>query len=534
MHLLHEAHAPALHVSQMHARLTADICLLLHALYQKDPVGLPLLPCPLFSRACCRQVTLVSFLAGMHNLVGRNPAVFLSAVAHTCIIEGLRTDADPVIRLKTAQEQEDKAAGAGGRGGSGGGASDGGAEGGSKAGSEAGGTTAAEGAKPTPGDKKTGAASSAAAPTPGKTPGKGSGHKSSKKLVPASFAEVTDVLLGQILSYTGPAAESKQAAGSQQPTDMETEGSGPAPAPAAPAASAGAAAGAAGTPAAPEGSGETAALPIDLLMQKCEPLRREETQQLMALRMLADFCLLYTNTVGLMLKRDLEVGPYDAQLPQHHHHHAAGSSGAAAGAATTPAPARRSSRLGAATPGAGGGSSGGAAAADASCVAGGIIKRLMHVHLVCQLGSTRGMAGMAPGGGMGTLSSAASQLLQAICIRSSEGRKRVVSELVAVLNVGKAGSSSPPQTAAAATPARTPAGSKGKRSSSTGGAQAAGSGEGRSSSPPAVPVADALQTELALQPGPAPGEGPAAAHLGCYLQKPGCPPPAKVRQHHAH
>jgi hypothetical protein len=162
----------------------------------------------------------------------------------------------------------------------------------------------------------------------------------------------------------------------------------------------------------------------------------------------------------------------------------------------------------------------------------------MHVHLVCQLSSTRGMPGMASGGAMGTLSSAASQLLQAICIRSSEGRKRVVNELVAVLNVGKVGTSSPPQPAAAATgPARTPASSsKSKRgagsSSSGGGASAAGPGEGRSSSPPAVPVADALQTELALQPGPAPSDGPAAARLACYLQKPGCPPPAKVSQRH--
>ena len=93
---------------------------------------------------------------------------------------------------------------------------------------------------------------------------------------------------------------------------------------------------------------------------------------------------------------------------------------------------------------------------------------------------------------------------QAICVRSVEGRKRVVNEVVATLMLG-------------ASPAPSSAGGSKESAPSA-----------SSSSPAGVPSSSvefsAEERALAL----APVEGTAAASGGAFLARPGCPHPAKV------
>jgi hypothetical protein len=165
-------------------------------------------------------------------------------------------------------------------------------------------------------------------------------------------------------------------------------------------------------------------LPVDLLLRKLNPAAREVGIQALVLRLLGDYCLLYNNTVGLLLKRDNEAG----QAEQRHHqgHHStpgpvqAPHSAAAAADGRTPS-RRLSSRHKEHS------SSGGAGQHPAeSHKAGVVLKHIMQVQLVDELPPW--------GGNTNTVRANASALLQAVCIRSAEGRRRILHELVATLN----------------------------------------------------------------------------------------------------
>jgi hypothetical protein len=165
-----------------------------------------------------------------------------------------------------------------------------------------------------------------------------------------------------------------------------------------------------------------------LLLRKLNPVVREVGIQALVLRLLGDYCLLYNNTVGLLLKRDNEAGPADQRVSHLHPHHggtpaplpASHSSGASAGAEAR-TPARRSSSRHKEYS-----SSGGQQHSAEFHRAGVVLKHIMHVQLVDKL--------PAWGPSTNSVSANASALLQAVCIRSAEGRRRILNELVATLN----------------------------------------------------------------------------------------------------
>jgi hypothetical protein len=254
-----------------------------------------------------------------------------------------------------------------------------------------------------------------------------SAAKPHKKLVPGNFVEVIDALLDVVMSYNGAPVREQQQQSAAEPLAMDLDqqsprqlGQQPQPATGPPAAAAAAQPAAAGI-----GAGtDTAPLPVDLLLRKLNPAAREVGIQALVLRLLGDYCLLYNNTVGLLLKRDSDAG----QAEQRHHlgHHStpgpaqAPHSSAAAGDSRTPS-RRLSSRHKEHS------SSGGAGQHPAeSHKAGVVLKHIMQVQLVDELPPW--------GGNTNTVRANASALLQAVCIRSAEGRRRILHELVATLN----------------------------------------------------------------------------------------------------
>lgn len=95
----------------------------------------------------------------------------------------------------------------------------------------------------------------------------------------------------------------------------------------------------------------------------------------MALRILSDFCLMYSSTVGVLLKRDSEIAQKDGVMGSSNNVH--------------------------------------------------LLKWVLHAHLTCVSESTP----LRPG-----VSEEASRFLQAVCIRSTEGRRRIISEVVTTIN----------------------------------------------------------------------------------------------------
>jgi hypothetical protein len=257
--------------------------------------------------------------------------------------------------------------------------------------------------------------------------------------------EVIDALLDVVLGYQGAPKQQKQQGDAAGSTAMELDTTA-----AAAIADAGAAAPAAAeqqqpppasstapsaAPAAAASGQDVAPLPADLLLRKLSPLSREVGIQAMVLRLLADYCLLFNNSVGLLLKRDSECGPADVRVSGHHHHHHAAQQAPGHDGRT---PARRSSTRAHS-------SSGGAAGRHSLCgqqqqpdphKAGVVLKHIMRVQLVEAPPSG---SGAGPG-----VAGNASSLLQAVCIRSGEGRRRIINELVATLTNSSSGTSSRP------------------------------------------------------------------------------------------
>jgi hypothetical protein len=408
----------------------------------------------------------------MTSLVNREPAVFLQAVARTCTLESGR--GETMVRLKTPKEQQQQPqqpqqqqGGAASRDATAAAAA------GEQAPAEpsaAGSSSAAAAAAQTPAVavRPAGAADSAAAggnvtPRAGDARDSSAGGaaavgvksaaKASRKLVPGSFVEVIDALLDVVLSYQGVPTQQQQqqqrdAAGS---TAMELDtAAGAGTAAAAPAADQQQPSGAAATPAAAAAPAPAAAaaaasgqdvapLPADLLLRKLSPLSREVGIQAMVLRLLADYCLLFSNSVGLLLKRDSECGPADVRVSGHHHHHAAAQQTPGAEGRT---PARRSTSRSHSSSGSASGrhSLGGQQQQQQQQQQdphkpGVVLRHIMRVQLVEQ--PPAGSAAAGPG-----VAANASSLLQAVCIRSGEGRRRIINELVATLTNSSSGTSS--------------------------------------------------------------------------------------------
>ena len=108
-------------------------------------------------------------------------------------------------------------------------------------------------------------------------------------------------------------------------------------------------------------------------------LHRDVILQIMVLNMLSEFCLMYSSTVGVLLKRDAELAQKDA-----------------------PAVTEMHSSL---------------------------LKRVLHEHLSWNITSQGSAQGVKL-----SLAEEASRFLQAVCIRSSEGRRRILTEIVGILN----------------------------------------------------------------------------------------------------
>lgn len=400
----------------------------------------------------CRYTTTTAFLQMMSALVQREPAVFLQAVARTCALDANR--GETMIRLKTARELQqqpsylqtvtsggrESAAGASSAGGTAAGSA-GRAAAGSSAGGDAGSGPAAP---PASGGPAAGEPAGQATPKPSDQRDSAAGDKvpksaakPHKKLVPSNFVEVVDALLDVVMAYNGAPRlqQQQQQPDAGGPAAMELDQRSPrqgsqqqdaGAATAASTAESRAAAERAPPAAAAAGAGETAPLPADLLLRRLNPLAREVGIQAMVLRLLGDYCLLYNNTVGLLLKRDSEAGPA-ADLRGQHPHTQHSTPGPHQASQHTPGPAGTESRTArrSSTRHKENSSSGGQQPSE-SHKAGVVLKHIMTVQLVDQLPP------WVPS--TSNVSANASSLLQAVCIRSAEGRRRILHELVATLN----------------------------------------------------------------------------------------------------
>jgi hypothetical protein len=160
------------------------------------------------------------------------------------------------------------------------------------------------------------------------------------------------------------------------------------------------------------------------------PAQYEVARQSFALRLLADFALLYPPCAGLLLKKDAEL-----------------AAGAGAKAAATPAAgAGASRRAGAASSppqqpparGAGGARGGG--------LFRGVMERQLAAPPACAPAPAAGLP-------LSDTSQAASYFLLSVCVRSAEARRRVLSELAGALGSGGGGGIGAAPAPAAAWPA---------------------------------------------------------------------------------
>ncbi len=316
------------------------------------------------------RVPLSSFLGAMSRLLNRDPYVFMDVLARTCTVSSTSPAAPPHISLRKptdppppAQGQHGAAAAATGgagtqrpAGGSRRGSRDGGASGMDLTPAPSGSTAAAAAQLAEAAGAAAAVADAPAAPgtTVPKTPAPPGTRHVTRKSVPASFVDVIDSLVDVIMSYKGSSRTAQQDAASgaapagnsasAQPESMELDAAGgSAQGAAASTTAAAVAGGAAGAPASAAGaaaagtapgSGAAAAPTQQQLKQQQEvesTLQQllhnsPEVMQRLSLRFLTEFSLLFSATVGLLLKRDeqLAIG-------------ALGSSAAAAAAAAADA-----------------------------------------------------------------------------------------------------------------------------------------------------------------------------------------------------
>ncbi|GIL92299.1 hypothetical protein Vretimale_18444 [Volvox reticuliferus] len=436
-------------------------------------------------------VSMSSFLSSMSRLLNRDPYVFLEVMSRCCSLD----PHSPLIRLKKPEQQQPQTAGQ---------ASGQAAGEPARSTSEGGGNgAAAMDATPAPAPMLAGTAAAGATPIAGlvgpdgaKTPGLAvqpimplTVAKVTRKSVPASFVDVIDALVDVIMSYKGPppAAAEPVVKPASSPQAMEVDNAPmpvegvvteagavqqvPAIVDATPTLSAAA-------------QQQVAELQLQVLLRKSS----ETVMQRLALRFLTEFSLLFSPTLGLLLKRDEQLagvaaaaaaaeaaspssGPtVDAGKGQHGPPHAAikgerkddkernvhaqRDKDSKEREDKTPHTARRAAAAATGTGGKGaletvrkqqqqpnsqGHAHGqpvasGLDAATGQHRAGALLRHLIHVQLVCGDQSpgcsVTGAAGMS-------LTEKVNELLQAICVRSVEGRRRIISEVVATLAVAQ-------------------------------------------------------------------------------------------------
>ncbi|KAK9830284.1 hypothetical protein WJX72_010812 [[Myrmecia] bisecta] len=322
-----------------------------------------------------------SFLSSLAPVLLREPSVFVEAMSATCSLA--ETGGRAVVILKPSKPEGKAAAEA----------------------AQAAGNSPTAAATPGP-------AAGTAAEAPKST------MKGSKKVVPASFVEVIDSLVDLLLRYKGleltpPQTNSKTTSPDAMETDTPSGSAVDAQA-AQPAAQ-----GQANPPphgqALPRGTTvvvETSNGPMRMRVMNAQPLNgaeggaagqapsaaqdllstkqvlnekeREVLVQCIALKMLTDFTLMYSSCVGVLLKRDAELAGREAPHK-------------------TPAKG---------------------AHAHEPLRTGALIRHIMHAHLAHSPEPNWAMQGLAE---------QTSFFLLAVCIRSAEGRRRIIKETVKAL-----------------------------------------------------------------------------------------------------
>ncbi|CAL8470976.1 g10518 [Coccomyxa elongata] len=231
----------------------------------------------------------------------------------------------------------------------------------------------------------------------GKTPkDKDKGPSKSGKKVPSSFVEVIDTLVDLLLRYEGPCTQTKPKDTTPAAAAMDTDAAAAAAESAAPAAGSAAPA-VAGVHEAPRASAaerlnnaaddvdrRTRSDPLPPAKQVLKQEEKDMMVQCIALKMLTDFTLMYNACVGVLLKRDAE-----------------GTRGRGSSPPSTPAYPKTDS--------------------PAQSL---LFRHVMHRHLVYIPEADMSVLGLAE---------QASFYLMAVCIRSAEGRKRIISEIVRTL-----------------------------------------------------------------------------------------------------
>ncbi|GAX74557.1 hypothetical protein CEUSTIGMA_g2006.t1, partial [Chlamydomonas eustigma] len=218
---------------------------------------------------------------------------------------------------------------------------------------------------------------------------------------------------------------------------------------------------------------------VDLMGGQLSQLKPILMSQVIALKALSEVCLIHSAAVLILLRKDSEPSgskckgvPPTAPTPGHATSAVAKRHASKTPHALTPAATRTT------------------AAEQSTHIhhrAGALIKHLLHIHL------TSSSHPLLP-----SLSSRASHLLQALCVKSPEARKRVINEVVATLMLGSEEQAPPP--------------SVGQKSV-------------QSNVPSCTIQLTEAEVELALKP----VEGKAGSTGGAIGPKEGCAHPAKVR-----
>ncbi|KAL0033594.1 hypothetical protein WJX79_006288 [Trebouxia sp. C0005] len=336
------------------------------------------------------------FLSTISPVIAREPAVFVEAMANTCNVEESRDamgTGRPIVLLKPksddkASSHKDKPSGTASA-----------PEGPSIPASTNPSAPPSAASTATPrntGLTRQGSGRAGGTPkakdTP-KTASKGAA-KGSKKTVPASFVEVIDCLVDVTLRYKGmqPGEEADLADPVSEAMETDEPFTISAQLPdgrmvrvSATQSGRGAGSAAGQQPGASQTAGQAgpskAPAKASFTEQAMNPKRREVLVQCLTLKMLTDFTLMYSSCVGVLLKRDGEIAAKESGMK---------------------------------TPGKG-----------TQTGAGALFKHVMHAHLTHLSEPSTTLQG---------LTEQAAFFLLSICIRSAEGRRRIVSEIAHTLN----------------------------------------------------------------------------------------------------
>jgi len=322
----------------------------------------------------------------MSHIISREPAVFLEAVNNTCSVAESSGGISNryVVSLKSVESPPDKPATAA-------------APTAAASTAPAADTDHPSLAEVAPAQKDSPHTPATKAPT--NAAAQKEAAKSGKKVVPTSFVDVVDCLVDVLLRYSGAEADlrstfEKEASSADKGQKQDRAVSETPRAARARALSLAAVA----------ATSEDFKPQDPVPPQARTPEEHKQLVQCMVLKMLTDFTLLYGSCIGVLLKRDADLGGWTSGPP------AGPPSKPAAGSHSKSGSKHHQPTLGKEHPG---------------CT--GLLHHIMHCHLV--------QAEDASWAGQGLLEHASYFLISA-CVRSVEARKRVVHDLVATLMTG--------------------------------------------------------------------------------------------------